>query len=413
MVLNAMERAAPDWASAADVAESCYRAVSERQVGDIRLFTFADIAAAEPAWRVLERRERVSLYQSYDWAATWARTVGIGQNENYRIFVGYRANNPVLLVAVAIDTTGRGRVARPIGGVHAGRSGPIVAKVLANSATGPLELADIGRAIRADTRADALILPYLTEDAARNEAADGGLVFAGTHADQTYLAHLAPWHVFEPAHRTDKQRRADARDARKLAKHGAVSFAIVDGRKERNDLLDTLFDWKSRQFAETGVADRFAEPAVRSFYKRLIDGKDGITPVLGVLRVGDRHAAIVFGVGYGTTNHGLVTAISPDRELRRGSPGFLAFEHYLKASCEAADFQRIDFGIGANAIKARWCDTAEPLHYRYEAFSPRGLMICLHATSKEIGRRVLKSHPDLAQRFYKLRQSRAMATATR
>lgn len=391
-----------------DVANTCYRACDEVRIGNLRLFVFHDLATAEPVWREIERCENVSVFQSYDWAQAWARTNGRVHGETYRAYVGYYGNHPVALAAFAVERRGRTRIATPIGGIHAARGGTIHAHALLGARKRGAMLAEIGQAIRSDLSVDAVLMPYLNAESADDEAAVGGLSIVGPSPDPVFISHIEPWDIFEPKHRTSKQRGNDRRNSKPLERLGEVAFEMVDDAAERDVLLERMFDWKSRQFAESGIFDRFAESGARSFYKALAATASQNQPLLGVLRVAGDPAAIVFGIGSGDTIYGLVTAISPDPAFRRGSPGALCFERFVKSACDAGRYERIDFGVGGNAIKDRWCDATERLKFRYEAHTLRGLVICVTEVCRESIKRFLRSHPKLTALYYKYRRDRAL-----
>ena len=397
-----LERCAPS----RDLSASAAGAVRETRAGDLRLLVFHDIATAEPFWREIERRYGSSIYQSYDWAAAWQNTVGAANGIECRVYIGFAGIEPVYLAARAIETTDRTRIAGPVGGVHAATHADIVATALQESGNAIAVCSAIARVIETDLKADAVIIRGARKDA-RYAVSNTVLAFTGTSRDAAYVSHLAPWSAFEPAHRTDKQRRDDRRNCKRLYRLGDVTFSLLEDPFERSAALEMLFNWKSRQFAELGVHDRYGDPAARRFFQQLVAESRDLKPLLGVLKAGTQTAAIILGAGCGDTVHGLVTAISPDPTVRRGSPGCLAFELYLKALCDAGCYEKVDFGIGGNAIKDRWCDGIEEIAYRYEAHSLRGAAACLRETGRELAKHVLNQYPGLASRVYSRRRQRA------
>ena len=405
-----LERCAPSY----DLAASTTDAVRETRAGDVQLLVFYDITAAEPFWREIERCNSHTLFQSYDWAAAWQKTVGAASEIECRVYIGFLGSEPVYLAARAIETTGRTRIAGPVGGIHAATHADIIAKTLQESGNVTAVCSAIARVIETDIKADTVIVRGARKDA-RYAASDTVLAFTGTGRDAAHISHLAPWSAFEPAHRTDKQRRDDRRNSKRLYRLGDVAFSVLEDPFERVATLDLMFNWKSRQFAELGVHDRYGDPAARQFFQQLVADSRDLTPILGVLKAGSQTAAVILGAGCGDTVHGLVTAISPDPAIRRGSPGCLAFELYLKALCDAGCYEKVDFGIGGNAIKDRWCDGIEEIAYRYEAHSLRGVAVCLRQTGRELAKHVLNRYPALASHVYSHRRKRVAsqsATAT-
>ena len=86
-----------------------------------------------------------------------------------------------------------------------------------------------------------------------------------------------------------------ARRRRKLAREigdVAVEWQTTDVRA-----LDTLFTWKSAQYRETGVWDRFDQPWIVDVVRALANTTaDGLTGLLSTLRAGDDLVAVHFGL---------------------------------------------------------------------------------------------------------------------
>jgi CelD/BcsL family acetyltransferase involved in cellulose biosynthesis len=86
-----------------------------------------------------------------------------------------------------------------------------------------------------------------------------------------------------------------ARRRRKLARE--VGDVVVEWQTDDVRALDTLFDWKSAQYRETGVWDRFDQPWIVDVVRALADTTaDGLTGLLSTLRAGDELVAVHFGL---------------------------------------------------------------------------------------------------------------------
>ena len=69
------------------------------------------------------------------------------------------------------------------------------------------------------------------------------------------------------------------------------------GRRDDAAVLDTLFAWKSAQYRQTGVWDRFDQPWIVDVVRALAaTTSDGLTGVLSTLRAGDHLVAVHFGL---------------------------------------------------------------------------------------------------------------------
>lgn len=378
---------------------------------DIRIHAFDDLSKAGDDWRAMERKEAVSFYQTHHWATTWARTNQSSGNGDYRVYIGYLGAKPVALAAFEIEDRGWARVATPIGGIHAARCGTLLAREILDAANSHEIVANIGQTMRANLAVDAILMPHMSKVVASREATMGGVTFIGPSPDPTYIADLDSWDIFERSRRTAKQRSNDRRNTKPLNRHGEVVFQMIDDAGERNALLDLMLDWKSRQFVENGIHDRYCAPDTHAFYRQLAEPTADSRPLIGALKVGGETAAIIFAIGSRDMIYGLVTAISPDPKFRRGSPGLLAFEQFVKIACEETEYASIDFGIGGNPVKDRWCNRFETMKFRCEAHSIRGGLVCSIEVAREVVKRFMRAFPSLTRRYYAYRQAKAMRDA--
>ncbi|MCW2306157.1 GNAT family N-acetyltransferase [Rhodobium gokarnense] len=397
----------PEIAGTAAPERKARPAAAELAAGSgLRIDAFETIEAAARPWQALERNAGAGLFQSHAWARAWAATAGPAHGEDIEVFVGYLDGVPVLLNTFAIKRDGLSRIAFPIGGIHAAECGGLYAPELLSRPDGARLIADARRVIAGRLSAGVILEPCLGEAAlmAETTIARRGLAFAGSLPDPVQLCHLAPWEVFDPAHRKSRHRAEDRRSAARLSRIAPVRFEVTTDPAACAAALGDLLRQKSLQFRAAGIPDRYGDPAVVAFFERLATVGAGTEPILGTLHVGERVAATIFSVGFGETVFGLVTAISDDAELRRGAPGFVAFEKYLQALCEGGRYRTVDFGVGDNGLKERWCDDARPLSYRYEIIGPSGITAGLGAAATEIAKRTVKANPRLAGFYRRLRR---------
>jgi CelD/BcsL family acetyltransferase involved in cellulose biosynthesis len=86
-----------------------------------------------------------------------------------------------------------------------------------------------------------------------------------------------------------------ARRRRKLGRE--VGDVVVEWRTTDDAVLDTLFAWKSAQYRQTGVWDRFDQPWIVDVVRALAaTTSDGLTGVVSTLRAGDHLVAVHFGL---------------------------------------------------------------------------------------------------------------------
>lgn len=86
-----------------------------------------------------------------------------------------------------------------------------------------------------------------------------------------------------------------ARRRRKLGRE--IGEVVVDWQTDDVGALDALLDWKSAQYRETGVWDRFDQPWIVDVVRALAaTTSHGLTGMLATLRAGDDLVAVHFGL---------------------------------------------------------------------------------------------------------------------
>jgi CelD/BcsL family acetyltransferase involved in cellulose biosynthesis len=86
-----------------------------------------------------------------------------------------------------------------------------------------------------------------------------------------------------------------ARRRRKLGRE--VGDVVVEWQTPDAAALDTLFAWKSAQYRDTGVWDRFDQPWIVDVVRALAaTSSDGLTGLLSTLRAGEHVVAVHFGL---------------------------------------------------------------------------------------------------------------------
>lgn len=140
-----------------------------------------------------------------------------------------------------------------------------------------------------------------------------------------------------------------ARRRRKLGRE--VGDVVFEWQTADRDTLDTLFAWKSAQYRETGVWDRFDQPWIVDVVRALAcTAADDVTGLLSTLRAGDNLVAVHFGL------------LGRDRlswwfpvyngEFARYSPGLILLLDLAEAAA-ARGVVLVDLGRGEHHYKLR------------------------------------------------------------
>ncbi len=96
--------------------------------GDIRFAIHEDLAEIEGAWRAFEQRADCTVFQSFDWLATWQRHVGARGGTQPAIVVGRDlAGDTVFLLPLGLQSRGFVRELTWLGSDLCDYNGPMLA----------------------------------------------------------------------------------------------------------------------------------------------------------------------------------------------------------------------------------------------------------------------------------------------
>jgi CelD/BcsL family acetyltransferase involved in cellulose biosynthesis len=140
--------------------------------------------------------------------------------------------------------------------------------------------------------------------------------------------------------RTRDKRRVAIRDL------GPLRFE-ADAEDPR--VLESLVDWKSRQYRRIRAANQLARPGVLDFLRRLLALRSNeFRGVLSAMYFGDQLAAVHLGMRCGNILH--LWFPTYNEELAKYSPGSIYFMEQARAA-EEMGIHRIDLGCGNERFK--------------------------------------------------------------
>ena len=166
------------------------------------------------------------------------------------------------------------------------------------------------------------------------------------------LVDLASGHDAYLADVRERSKDVLAQAARRRRKLGReVGEVVVEWQTHDAATLDTLFAWKSAQYRETGVWDRFDQPWIVDVVRALAaTSSDRLTGLLSTLRAGEHVVAVHFGL------------LGPDRlvwwfpaydaDFGSYSPGLILLLD-LVAEAAARGLTLVDLGRGEHHYKLR------------------------------------------------------------
>jgi CelD/BcsL family acetyltransferase involved in cellulose biosynthesis len=114
-----------DRPSAADNARS---QASDALAGDIRLSVHEDLSVVEQDWRDFETKADGTVFQSFDWLATWQRHIGTLTGVTPAIVVGRDAGGILFMLPLATRAAGFARELAWLGSDLCDYNAPLLAQ---------------------------------------------------------------------------------------------------------------------------------------------------------------------------------------------------------------------------------------------------------------------------------------------
>ncbi|CAN7637386.1 GNAT family N-acetyltransferase [Bosea sp. LjRoot90] len=361
-----------------------------------RLSASSDIAAQEADWRVLEASSLVTPYQAYDWVRPFVDTIGRAEGMEFR-FVRVEAGHGELLALFPLVITRRlgTRFAEFIGGKHANYHMALYRRDFAEAldpAATQLLLHEIGATLG---EIDALFLinqPIAWQGIANPPAR----LAAGQSPSRAYKLAL------EPGDCEGTLRRSMSKHARKklttkrnrFAEFGPSELVRAHGDAEIERVLDAFLAQKAARFAQMGVPDPFAAPAIRAFLRQGATQQSDRSPVIELysLDLAGRSVATYVGAVQGARFSGMATSFDLASETARTSPGELLLVELIKRKCQAG-LTMFDLGIGEARYKTTICDDSDDLVDTFFPLTAKGRAYARYSRVKRALKRRIKASP--------------------
>jgi CelD/BcsL family acetyltransferase involved in cellulose biosynthesis len=372
--------------------------------GDIRLTVYENLSAIEQDWRAFEPHADCTVFQSFDWLATWQRLIGARNGVQPAIVVGRDASGSILFVLpLAVRSAGFARKLTWLGTELCDYNAPLLSAAFSARIDAKRFMAlweNIAKCLQDNTRLhfDFIDLEKMPETvgAQQNPMRHLGGTITPSGA---YLTHLAgDWETFYAAKRSSSTRRRDRTKRKKLAEFGELKLINPDGDREILHTLDTLMAQKTRSFSRMGVGNLFAKPGYAEFYRAL--ATDPATRHLvhvSRLDVGATAAAVNLGLTYRDCYYHLLASYD-DGDVSRFGPGAAHLQELLHQAIDRG-FRIFDFTIGDEGYKRDWCDTEIKLYDYVSAATWRGALVAMPMLAARRLKRWIKQTPMLWSAF--------------
>lgn len=297
--------------------------------------------------------------QSASWISAWVDHV----KPDFLVATVRSGGMPAFTVALEVTRSGPFRIARFFSGRHANGNFP----PLAFDARVDLTSADLQALIAAihEARPDIDMLAF--ERVVDNFRGRANPLLALPHSPSPNLSLAVDltggFDALLGRTGGKRKRKKHRSQTRKFEAFGGFRRVEAKTPEETNALLDAFFVMKEERFRKMGVANVFADAAVRDFFRSLFANALGQPKPPFVL-----HALVVDGkaravTGSSRTADSLICefgAISDD-DLAGASPGDFLFFDNIREACEEG-LAVYDFSVGDEPYKRLWCDI-ETTHF--------------------------------------------------
>jgi len=395
--LTAFQDAAP--AAEVDYAALPRRVERRRESGaGLNLTIYRDLDGIEAEWRRFEPVADCTVFQTFEWLATWQRHVGARVGAQLAVAVARYRDGEIAMVLPLCVVPRRGvRRLCWLGLDLCDYNAPLIARDFSRRVT-PDRFLAVWRELLVRLQAD----PSLRFDWIELEKMPrmiGGQANPFTHLDITANAsgaHLTrlgeDWEKFYTAKRSSATRRRDRTKRRHMSAFGEIRYVNASERDDALRTVEILMEQKSRAFSRKGIADIFARPGQRDFYLDLATNPNTRDLVhISRVEIGETCAAANLGVVFGDCYYHLLASYD-DGELSHYGPGALHLRE-LMAHAIKLKLKNFDFTIGDESYKLEWSDTHFELCDYTAVANWRGRPQCWLSDWRRRAKRFIKQTP--------------------
>lgn len=291
----------------------------------------------------------VAPAQTSNWVTAWSEAA----NADAFIVTAGPEEGPSVILPLEVVKKGPFRIARFMGGSHAAGNFPAF-----HDGPGHLTAGHLAKAVRASRPdVDLVHLERLCTEM-------GGLpsplaALAHTESPNIALAVCLDGGFEALLDRASgkRKRKKHRSQTRKFEAAGGIRRIEARTPEEVDELLAHFYEMKADRFRKMGIADVFAPPGVRAFFRQLfVDALAQSPPpfVLHGLEVGGKLRAIT---GSSRSGDRLVCEFGgiAEDDLAAASPGEFLFYENIQEACEQG-FDIYDFSVGDEHYKRLWCN---------------------------------------------------------
>jgi len=355
----------------------------------------SDISALARDWRALEETALLTPYQAHAWVAAFVATVGRSHGMEFRhVVLRDGRGQPVAILPLVLTRRNGIRFAEFIGGKHANYHMGVYAPEFAaglDTETTRAMLLEIAAAIGG---LDAFVFvnqPVEWQGLANPMA----LLAAGPSPSGAYKLALTAGDcdgtlrraMSSHAHKKLKNKR------NRFSTFGPSQVVRATSDAEIGRVISAFLAQKAMRFAAMGIADPFADPAMRAFLKQGASG-DGPALQLYSLDLAGRSIATYVGAVQGQRFSGMATSFDMESEVAKTSPGEILLIDLIKLQCQAG-ITSFDLGVGEARYKTTICDERDELVDTFVPVTAKGRLFASVARARRSAKRWIKTQPRL------------------
>ncbi len=373
--------------------------------GNISVEIFDTPDAVRAIWDDMLLSSNLSIYQTPEFLCSWAAEVGKTLKQR-TVFMVYRQDDdPILILPLGVSSKGTVKIASLLGGKHANFNLPIsrINHPIPDFAV--LLPAMLGAAKKAGIDEFSFLNQPVNWLDIQNPLSSVGGADSPSFGYGLKLQSNAET-VIES--RLNKDARKNLRrKENNLGKMGNIEFIEARDSIIAAEQLEVYFRQKSTRFDAQGIADPFADPAVRNWLSLLAQTKmpDGHLALrLFGLKLNGEYISIW---GVGTRENlisGMFTSFETTGDVAKISPGEILLVWLIRKFCSEG-YQFFDFGVGEARYKSIWCDTTIALFDTHIGVSMSGRLLAKALIAKGRIKRKIKQSPRLMKLAQRLRKN--------
>jgi CelD/BcsL family acetyltransferase involved in cellulose biosynthesis len=345
------------------------------RMGSLRSSLFRDFDEAKEAWRSLEKTSDHYPFQTWAWLDAWYRTIGLAHGWSPAIlFLEKEARrgegSKLQRAALPLGICGKPPFRRLawMGEGVSDYHGPLIGSVRGED-EGSKDLFGT-EALLSEIRGLAEKLDCGVIDLNRNPEGFNflknplaGAGFARLHYKSHSLRLPESTEGFLKERFGAKERYNLRRAAKRLSELGRLDFKVAVDEKSRTILTERMIALKRERYKVIGAKDNFADPSFREFYREAATTADLDVHISGLFLNGQA-IALHWGIKDDSTMYYLMPAFAAG-PLRQYSPGLVFLLEFID-QCRSEGLETLDFTIGDEEYKRKWCTDEMNLFKFYE-----------------------------------------------